>query len=52
MITKQHIKDPVRPDEIDNYVFAKTPHHKEDPELYDLVKDNMIHGSCGEPCLF
>ena len=42
------LKDPIRPDDIDKYVCAEIPHPEEDPELYSLVKYNMIHGTCGQ----
>nr|GEW68867.1 hypothetical protein [Tanacetum cinerariifolium] len=32
---------------IDEYISAKIPNKDEDPELYQLVTDHMMHGPCG-----
>ncbi|XP_071699726.1 uncharacterized protein [Rutidosis leptorrhynchoides] len=36
------------PEDIDEFISAKLPDKDEDPELYQLVSDLMIHGPCGE----
>jgi hypothetical protein len=41
------LKDPIRPDQIDNFVSAEIPDPDVDRELHDLVVKNMIHGPCG-----
>nr|GFC11968.1 hypothetical protein [Tanacetum cinerariifolium] len=32
---------------IDEYISAEIPNKDEDPELYQLVTDHMMHGPCG-----
>ncbi|GKA60843.1 ATP-dependent DNA helicase PIF1-like protein [Tanacetum coccineum] len=32
---------------IDQYISAKIPNKDEDPKLYQLVTDHMLHGPCG-----
>ncbi|XP_021985309.1 uncharacterized protein LOC110881326 [Helianthus annuus] len=34
-------------DHVDVFICAEIPNRNEDPELYTLVKDYMIHGPCG-----
>ena len=34
-------------EQIDRYVAAEIPDKNEDPELYKLVGDFMMHGPCG-----
>ncbi|XP_021995536.1 uncharacterized protein LOC110892694 [Helianthus annuus] len=34
-------------DHVDAFICAEIPNRNEDPELYTLVKDYMIHGPCG-----
>ncbi|XP_076903094.1 uncharacterized protein LOC143558053 [Bidens hawaiensis] len=35
------------PEYIDNFISAEIPDKNEDPELYSLVSDHMMHGPCG-----
>ncbi|KAK9074699.1 hypothetical protein SSX86_003017 [Deinandra increscens subsp. villosa] len=44
------------PDHIDRFISAEIPDENEDPELYTLVREFMIHGPCGAhnkkaPCM-
>ncbi|XP_035835779.1 uncharacterized protein LOC110888292 [Helianthus annuus] len=34
-------------DHVDAFICAEIPNRNDDPELYTLVKDYMIHGPCG-----
>lgn len=35
-------------DNVDDFISAEIPDKDEDPILYNLVKENMMHGPCGE----
>ncbi|GKB77664.1 hypothetical protein Tco_0944559, partial [Tanacetum coccineum] len=35
------------PSQVDQYISAKIPDKEEDPELYQIVTDHMMHGPCG-----
>ena len=34
-------------DEIDQIISVEIPSQQDDPELYSLVKNHMVHGPCG-----
>ena len=43
-------------DEIDQIISVEIPSQQDDPELYSLVKNHMVHGPCGSlnpgsPCM-
>ena len=50
------LEEKIRPTQIDNIISAELPDPQEDPELYQIIKKNMIHGPCGAqnshaPCM-
>ena len=34
-------------DDVDTLICAKIPDAESEPELYGIIKSNMIHGPCG-----
>ena len=34
-------------DDIDQIILVEIPSHENDPELYTLVQNHMVHGPCG-----
>lgn len=47
---------PKTPTDIDRIISAELPNEEEDPLLYKIVLDSMIHGPCGDlnkkcPCM-
>ncbi|KIH47497.1 hypothetical protein ANCDUO_22443 [Ancylostoma duodenale] len=50
------LKGKIRPSQIDNIISAELPNPEQDPELFEIVAKNMIHGPCGplntnSPCM-
>jgi hypothetical protein len=50
------LADKIQPTQIDDFICAELPDPTEDPELFEVVTKNMIHGPCGNlnpnsPCL-
>ena len=46
----------ITPDKIDDVISAEIPDYNDDPELYQIVISNMVHGPCGSfstlsPCM-
>ncbi|KIH60924.1 hypothetical protein ANCDUO_08810 [Ancylostoma duodenale] len=50
------LREKIRPSQIDNIISAELPNPEQDPELFEIVAKNMIHGPCGplnnnSPCM-
>lgn len=50
------LKDKIRPNQIDSVISAELPNPEEDPELFEVIKKQMVHGPCGAqnpkaPCM-
>lgn len=50
------LKEKIRSNQIDDVIRAEFPNPQEDPDLYDVIVKNMIHGPCGllnkdSPCM-
>lgn len=48
--------DKIQPNDIDNIICAEIPDSTIDPELFEIVTKNMVHGPCGalnihSPCM-
>ena len=41
---------PRTPDDYDRFVRAELPDKEQEPQLYKLVVENMLHGPCGTKC--
>ena len=48
IILKNASDKPRTAEHVDKLISAQIPDPDEDPELFDLVKRNMIHGPCGD----
>jgi len=40
-------EDKIHVSDIDDIISAEIPNEKEDPELFEIVTSQMIHGPCG-----
>ena len=50
------LENPIHPNDIDSLISAELPDKNEDPTLFEIVTNNMIHGPCGNynerlPCM-
>ena len=50
------LKEKIQPNQIDDIISAELPDPREDPELFEVVKTQMVHGSCSRfnpysPCM-
>lgn len=50
------LMDKITPDQIDQVISAEIPDRELDPDLFDVVINNMVHGPCGtlnmnSPCM-
>jgi hypothetical protein len=39
-------QEKLRPTDIDHLISAEFPDPNNDPQLYDVIKSNMVHGPC------
>ncbi|XP_034044527.1 uncharacterized protein LOC117526576 [Thalassophryne amazonica] len=49
-------KNKIQPEDIDSIISAELPDPEEDPELYNTLQTQMVHGPCGQlnqnsPCM-
>ena len=51
LITLSHGYKITTPDVVDKFVSAEIPNKTENPQLYEIVLKNMIHGPCGDWCM-
>jgi hypothetical protein len=42
------LKDKIKPGQIDSVISAEIPNSNVDPILLEIIKNNMIHGPCGQ----
>lgn len=50
------LQNKIRPSQIDDIIKAEFPNPEEDPDLYNIIVKNMVHGPCGDlnrnsPCM-
>ena len=42
------LKEKIRPNQVDDIIRAELPNKELDPELFDVIKPQMVHGPCGK----
>ena len=50
------LKDKIKSDQIDSVISAELPDPQQDPQLFEIIIKNMVHGPCGSvnrnsPCM-